>query len=81
MVALSSVLVALCGATTIIANPINMENSPENLITRPASTRSGNGTHDGFFYHFWLDGEGSVNYTNEVNFYHKSFRPLTSLTS
>jgi endo-1,4-beta-xylanase len=66
MVTFTSVLVALAGATTILANPINKENPLQNLITRGPSTPNGNGTHDGFFYMFWTDGQGSVNYTNEA---------------
>ncbi|PVI05575.1 glycoside hydrolase family 11 protein [Periconia macrospinosa] len=64
MVAISSVLLALGSAASVLASPINTTSSALNLITR--ATSPGTGTHDGFFYSFWTDGKGSVTYNNEA---------------
>jgi len=55
MVAFSSVVLALATAATTLASPLK-------LITE--ATPQGTGTHDGFFYSFWTDGQGSVTYNN-----------------
>ncbi|KAF2271595.1 glycoside hydrolase [Westerdykella ornata] len=63
MLAFTSVLVALVYSTTILANLINVE---KRYITHGLPTPTRNGTHDGFYYYFWTDGQGSVNYTNKA---------------
>jgi hypothetical protein len=66
MVAFSSVLLALGSVASVLASPVNMtEGGALNLITR--ATSPGTGTHDGFFYSFWTDGQGQVTYNNEVS--------------
>ncbi|KAI8949180.1 xylanase [Xylaria longipes] len=50
----STLLVALAAAAGVIASPLE-------LVTR---TSPGTGTHNGFFYSFWTDGQGSVTYNN-----------------
>ncbi|KAI0452445.1 xylanase [Xylaria acuta] len=50
----STLLLALTAAAGAIASPLD-------LVTR---TSPGTGTHNGFFYSFWTDGQGSVNYNN-----------------
>jgi endo-1,4-beta-xylanase len=50
----STLLVTLASAIGAIASPLD-------LVTR---TSPGTGTHNGFFYSFWTDGRGSVNYNN-----------------
>lgn len=57
MVSFTSLFVAVSGAAAVLASPLN-------LITR--ATPQGTGTHDGFFYSFWSDNQGSVTYNNEA---------------
>ncbi|KAJ4355829.1 uncharacterized protein N0V89_003850 [Didymosphaeria variabile] len=65
MVAFSSIFLALGTAASVLANPVNLT-SPLNLLERGVQTSPGTGTHDGFFYSFWTDGQGSVTYNNEA---------------
>jgi len=81
MVTFTSVLVALTGATAILANPISREGPLHNLINQGPSTPNGQGTHDGFYYLMWSDGQGSVNYTNEVNSPYQLSRSPTETTN
>lgn len=57
MVAISTCLLALSGAASVLATPLN-------IINR--GIPQGTGTHGGFFYSFWSDNQGSVDYNNEA---------------
>ncbi|KAK5654590.1 hypothetical protein OQA88_7219 [Cercophora sp. LCS_1] len=51
----------LLTATTALAIPFP---SSDNLPLSKRSAAVGNGSHGGFFYNFWSDGLGDVNYNN-----------------
>ncbi|TKX22199.1 endo-1,4-beta-xylanase-1 [Elsinoe australis] len=62
MVAFTSlVTVGLCAISSVFAAPAS--EATTDLIKRQ-NTPSSQGTSNGFFYSFWSDGQGSVQYTN-----------------
>lgn len=63
MVCFSTLALALSGAASILASPVDIT-SPLPLLTRGISP--GTGTHDGYFYSYWTDGQGQINYNNEA---------------
>jgi endo-1,4-beta-xylanase len=55
MVSFTSIFTALAAAATVVASPLE-------LALR--GIQPGQGTHDGYFYSYWTDGRGSVDYNN-----------------
>lgn len=55
MVSFTSIFTALAAAATVVASPLE-------LALR--GIQPGQGTHDGYFYSYWTDGQGSVDYNN-----------------
>ncbi|KAK0667695.1 family 11 putative glycoside hydrolase [Cercophora samala] len=55
MVSFTSIFTALAAAATVVASPLE-------LALR--GIQPGQGTHDGYFYSYWTDGKGSVDYNN-----------------
>ncbi|PGG99933.1 hypothetical protein AJ79_08370 [Helicocarpus griseus UAMH5409] len=76
MVSFSSVFLALSAATAALAAPspykgmlelairqVEERNNATELAKRQA-VEPGTGTHDGYFYSYWTDGGGNVQFTN-----------------
>ncbi|KAK4183003.1 family 11 putative glycoside hydrolase [Podospora australis] len=55
MVSFTALFTALAAAATVVASPLE-------LAMR--GIQPGQGNHDGFFYSYWTDGKGSVDYNN-----------------
>ncbi|KAK3296625.1 glycosyl hydrolases family 11-domain-containing protein [Chaetomium fimeti] len=62
MVTFSSLFLAATAAVVAVAAPGELPG----LHKRQTLTSSKTGTHDGYYYSFWTDGAGSVQYTNEA---------------
>ncbi|KAK4213538.1 glycosyl hydrolases family 11-domain-containing protein [Rhypophila decipiens] len=63
MVTLTSLLVA---ASTLAAGVFAAPGELPGMHKRQTLTRSATGTHNGYYYSFWTDGAGNVQYTNEA---------------
>ncbi|KAK3373079.1 concanavalin A-like lectin/glucanase domain-containing protein [Lasiosphaeria ovina] len=55
MVSFTALVAAAAAGVTVMASP---------LQAIQAGIQPGTGKHDGFFYSFWTDGKGSIDYTN-----------------
>lgn len=67
MVAFKSLALGCAAIGSALAFPFNVTEMQE-MFKRDSElqprTSPGTGTHDGYFYSFWTDGAGSINYEN-----------------
>lgn len=56
----STIALALGGVASVLASPVDIPS----LYAR--GIQPGTGTHDGYFYSYWTDGQGQINFNNEA---------------
>jgi hypothetical protein len=77
MVSFRSLLLATTGALALPFTETHARD--EALITSRAGTPNGAGEHGGFYYNFWSDGAGTINYQNKDNgSYHVSWQDCSN---
>ena len=59
----SLALVCLAVVGVVVAEPIARPDEKPTLVAR-AGTPSSTGYNNGYFYSFWTDGAGNINYSN-----------------
>jgi endo-1,4-beta-xylanase len=66
MVSFTTLIVACTAALGAFASPLSSTNGTDVLVSR-AGTPSSTGYHNGYYYSFWTDNAGNVNYQNGAN--------------
>ena len=64
MVAFSSLIVALSAAAGVFAAPVEESTRQGFSLAPRGGTPSSTGTHNGFYYSWWTDGQAQATYTN-----------------
>jgi endo-1,4-beta-xylanase len=59
----SLIVVCLAAVGVVVAEPTAKPDEKPTLVAR-AGTPNSTGTHNGYYYSFWTDGAGTVNYSN-----------------
>ena len=64
MVSFKSFVVAATAVAGALAAPAFNETEGITMLSARAGTPSSAGTHDGYYYSWWTDGQGSATYNN-----------------
>jgi endo-1,4-beta-xylanase len=62
----SSLLLAASAVAGVFAAPVAEPSFNETQVLMGRATPSSTGTHNGFYYSFWTDGQSDITYTNQA---------------
>ena len=64
MVAFSSFILAFSAVAGVLSAPVDESTHPGFSLAPRGGTPSATGTHNGFYYSWWTDGQAQATYTN-----------------